>query len=146
MEWLLLWLALAIVVGVAANTRGRTGFGWFCLAVVISPVIAGLLVLALPWQEAGQSVGPQNFQPKVVDGKLTGMWRTCPHCESRMSATAPVCATCHRESTPRTQAELKQMLQQARAKTAHSSRIGAIVVLAIFVVFIVLFVYASNQR
>ena len=42
------WLALAIIVGVAANTRGRSGVGWFLLAAVISPLIAGLLVLALP--------------------------------------------------------------------------------------------------
>lgn len=42
------WLALAIIVGVAANTRGRDGFDWFVLAVIISPVLAGLLVLALP--------------------------------------------------------------------------------------------------
>jgi hypothetical protein len=38
----------AIIVGIAANMRGRSGFGWFLLAVVISPLLAGLLVLALP--------------------------------------------------------------------------------------------------
>ena len=42
------WIAFAIIVGVAANTRGRNGVGWFILAIVISPLIAGLLVLALP--------------------------------------------------------------------------------------------------
>jgi hypothetical protein len=44
----LFWLAFAIIVGVAANTRGRNGGGWFMLAVLISPLIAGLLLLALP--------------------------------------------------------------------------------------------------
>jgi hypothetical protein len=48
MGLVLLWVGLAIVVGVAANTRGRSGFGWFLLAVLISPLISGLLVLALP--------------------------------------------------------------------------------------------------
>ena len=48
MEWALLWLGLAIVVGVAANTRGRSGPAWLLLAVIISPLLAGLLVLALP--------------------------------------------------------------------------------------------------
>jgi hypothetical protein len=42
------WLAFAIIVGVAANTRGRNGGGWFILAVLISPLLAGLLLLALP--------------------------------------------------------------------------------------------------
>jgi hypothetical protein len=48
MQIALVWFLLAVVVGVAANTRGRFGFGWFLLAVVLSPLIAGLLVLALP--------------------------------------------------------------------------------------------------
>ena len=48
MEIVLFWLVLAIIVGVAANTRGRSGFGWFLLAAIISPLIAGLLLLALP--------------------------------------------------------------------------------------------------
>ncbi len=42
------WLTLAVIVGVAANTRGRSPVGWFFLAVVFSPLLAGLLVLALP--------------------------------------------------------------------------------------------------
>lgn len=42
-----IYFALAVVVGVAANTRGRSGFGWFLLALLISPLISGLLVLAL---------------------------------------------------------------------------------------------------
>jgi len=44
----LCWLILAVIVGVGANTRGREGGGWFLLAVIISPLLAGLLLLALP--------------------------------------------------------------------------------------------------
>jgi hypothetical protein len=39
------WFALAIVVGVAAGGRGRSGVGWFALALILSPLIAGLLLL-----------------------------------------------------------------------------------------------------
>jgi hypothetical protein len=42
------WLVLALIVGIAANTRGRNGVAWFLLTVVISPLLGGLLVLALP--------------------------------------------------------------------------------------------------
>ncbi len=45
------WVALAAVVGVAANTRGRDGGVWFFFAVIISPLIAGLFLLALPRKE-----------------------------------------------------------------------------------------------
>jgi hypothetical protein len=48
MSLIVLWLVLAVIVGVGANTRGRSGPGWFLLAVVISPLLAGLLVLVLP--------------------------------------------------------------------------------------------------
>jgi hypothetical protein len=46
------WIAFAVVVGVAASTRGRVGYGWFLLSLVISPLIVGPLVLALPRQYA----------------------------------------------------------------------------------------------
>ena len=48
MEIFLFWIGLAIVVGVAANKRGRDRTGWSVLAIVISPLLAGLLLLALP--------------------------------------------------------------------------------------------------
>src|SRR5258708_2899376 len=47
---LFFWLALSIIVGVAANTRGRNPVGWFFLSILFSPLLAGLLVLALPNQ------------------------------------------------------------------------------------------------
>jgi len=48
MELIFFWFLFAIVVAVAAVARGRDGFGWFLLAVFISPLIALLLVLVLP--------------------------------------------------------------------------------------------------
>jgi len=44
----LLWFVLAFVIGVAAERRGRSGFGWFLLAVLLSPLIAGILLAVLP--------------------------------------------------------------------------------------------------
>ena len=42
------WFGFAVIVGTGANTRGRNGVGWFVLALLISPLLAGLLALALP--------------------------------------------------------------------------------------------------
>jgi hypothetical protein len=50
-DWVLLCVTLAALpvwVGVVASKRGRNGVGWFFLALFISPLIAGLLLLALP--------------------------------------------------------------------------------------------------
>jgi hypothetical protein len=44
----IIWLVFAFLVGIAASSRGRSGAGWFLLAVIISPLIAILFVLALP--------------------------------------------------------------------------------------------------
>ena len=41
------WVILSMVVGVAAASRGRNA-AWLLLALVISPLLAALLLLALP--------------------------------------------------------------------------------------------------
>jgi hypothetical protein len=42
------WLATSAIVGVfASQRRNRNGFGWFVLALVISPVLAFLLCAAM---------------------------------------------------------------------------------------------------
>ncbi|WFU62701.1 hypothetical protein [Bradyrhizobium brasilense] len=48
----LFWLGFSIVVGVAANARGRSGPGWFLLSLIISPLIALLLVLVMQSKNA----------------------------------------------------------------------------------------------
>ncbi len=48
MELLLLWLVLAVLVGVFASVRrNRSGVGWAVLAVLLSPLVAGILVAIL---------------------------------------------------------------------------------------------------
>ena len=61
MEYVFFWIVFAVIVGVAANTRGRSGLGWFALAVIISPLLSGLLLLALPRGKPDLvAVGPPN--------------------------------------------------------------------------------------
>jgi hypothetical protein len=48
MEFVIFWLLFAVVVGVVASSRGRSGVGWFLLAVVISPLLAIILVALMP--------------------------------------------------------------------------------------------------
>jgi len=44
----IIWFVLAIVIGVAAQRRDRSGFGWFLLAILLSPLIVGILLAVLP--------------------------------------------------------------------------------------------------
>jgi len=40
------WFGLAIAIGIFASNRGRSVFGWFLLACIISPLLA-LILLAV---------------------------------------------------------------------------------------------------
>ncbi|MDB5617058.1 hypothetical protein [Tardiphaga sp.] len=44
----LIWLVLAILVGIAANARGRNGVGWFFLSAVLSPLVGVVFLIAMP--------------------------------------------------------------------------------------------------
>jgi putative effector of murein hydrolase len=43
----MLWLGLAVAVGILAARFNRSGPGWFVLSMLLSPLIACALVLAL---------------------------------------------------------------------------------------------------
>jgi hypothetical protein len=133
-----LWIALCSVVGVAASTRGRDGGGWFVLALVISPLIAGLLVLALPAviKNGKPAYALSPSQVRIVRGQLTPLARICPHCESTISATAPICATCLRESTPMSKASAHQIYEKARENQKYNNMTREIGVIAIIIIFV----------
>lgn len=42
-----IWGMFCVAVGLAASARGRSGFAWFLIALVMSPLIAILLVLVM---------------------------------------------------------------------------------------------------
>jgi hypothetical protein len=82
---LTIWIILAIVIGNAASARGRDGGGWFVLSIVLSPIIAGLLLLLLPVTDSkvglkrrGRRACPFCAEPIQRAAKL------CPHCQSNV--------------------------------------------------------------
>ena len=42
------WVIFAIIVAVAASSRGRSAAGWFLISILLSPILALILVLVLP--------------------------------------------------------------------------------------------------
>src|SRR5260370_12701663 len=69
---LIFWLIFAIVVGVAADARGRNGVLWFVLAAIISPVLALILLLVQPdlKQSASGMLAAAAFEPAGVLGGI----------------------------------------------------------------------------
>lgn len=69
-----LWLLLALAVGIlAAREFGRSGFRWFLVALIFTP-LAGLLLFLLPARR-----------------------RPCPFCAEPIQPSAVLCRFCGRE-------------------------------------------------
>jgi hypothetical protein len=82
MEIALFWLLFAIVVAIIASSRGRGGFGWFVLAVVISPLLAIILVFGLKNLKVDANAPNPNTHVK------------CPDCKELVLKEASVCKHC----------------------------------------------------
>jgi hypothetical protein len=89
MEFVVFWLLCAIVVGVIAGSRGRSGFGWFLLACIISPLLAVILVLAL-----GSATKADSNAPTA----LTHV--KCPDCREFVLRDARKCKHCGASLVP----------------------------------------------
>lgn len=78
------WFLLAIACGIFADRKGRSGVAWFFIAMLASPLIAGIFLLALP--EAETSGG-------------FSILRRCVKCREQIRRDAQVCKHCN-SSTP----------------------------------------------
>jgi hypothetical protein len=69
-----LYFALAFLVAIMAAIRGRAGWRWFLIALFLTPLISGILVLALPRQhEALHRLGNPAASPVIpmpMDAKI----------------------------------------------------------------------------
>lgn len=76
------WLMFALVVGMIASSRGRSGFGWFILACLISPFLAGIFLLVRA-----------NLR-RQADRPNPSTHVKCPDCKELILKDARVCRFC----------------------------------------------------
>lgn len=82
MEIFGLYAILAAACGIWASSRGRSGFGWFLLALVLSPLIAFILIAVL--RDASQ------VEPKPSPWTHV----KCPDCQELVKREARKCKHC----------------------------------------------------
>jgi hypothetical protein len=86
MEVALILIGLAVLCGIMANKRGRNGFGYFMLALIISPLLCALLLFALGKADGEATVAPGGETPETHV--------KCPDCRELVLKEALVCKHC----------------------------------------------------
>lgn len=83
MELIFFWLLLSLAVGIWASNKGRSGFGWFLLAIIISPLLAGIFLAV----STNRSVQAETRPTTATHVK-------CPDCAELILKEAKVCKHC----------------------------------------------------
>jgi hypothetical protein len=92
---LVIWIWLSHAIGKAAERRGRAYWGFFWLSLLVSPIIMGIIVAALPYDDASgkaqTSAGGSDSRLQVSDTA------ECPYCAEEVKVKALVCKHCGRD-------------------------------------------------
>ena len=80
----LLWLACAVLVGILAAGRYRSGFGWFFVSMIVSPFV-GLLALMIATDH--------GFSPQPTMSANRSGW-TCANCKLENTPGSLECERC----------------------------------------------------
>lgn len=79
MAIVVIWLVLAAACGWWAAKRGRSWVAWLVIALLVSPIIAGMVLVVLPVR-AGAEVLSQAERCQQCDPREERAAGECTHC------------------------------------------------------------------
>lgn len=98
MSLFLVWFAFAFLVGVFASSRGRSGFGWFLLASIFSPLLAFIVCAVM---ENLRDTQAKQAAIERLPSEKTHV--RCAQCAEFVLPQAKVCKHCGAALTPAAQ-------------------------------------------
>jgi len=78
--YIIIWVVLAFFVGYLANKKGRSFFGYFILALILSPLV-GFIILLVVGEDEDSLIAQGRF-------------KKCPKCKGKNDIDAEVCKHC----------------------------------------------------
>ena len=87
--WIGLWLFMALIIAIVANTKGRSASRWAIYGLLLPP-IAMMHILRSPPAAAAkrERLHREGCAP-------------CPHCAEMIPAEVRICPSCRRDIDPR---------------------------------------------
>ena len=120
MEIFIFWFIFAIIVGVWAGNWGRSGFGYFILSVILSPILSAFILL--------------------ISGKLDGGTgkKKCPDCAEHIQKEAIVCRYCG--------CEFEEKKISTTNKPQEANWKAGVLIIAIALLFVVFFYFINSIK
>jgi len=91
MEVFFAWIVFSVLAGIIGHAKGRSGFGFFLVSLLLSPLVGLIAVIAMPALGAPRPVSGLDRNDDRVK---------CPHCAELILREAKVCKHCGRDVEP----------------------------------------------